>query len=194
MRNNSKKYESRNPLQRFLIRRFLEKTADLLKNLPPGPVLEAGCGEGYVLDYLSRNSLEGRKLTGADLDESALKAAAARLAGVDLRRASVYSLPFTAKAFECVLLLEVLEHLERPEEALKEAARVGRSALISVPHEPWFQTANFLRGKNLRRLGNDPEHIQHWGTASFRRLLAPYGEIRAFSAPFPWVMARIDFK
>ena len=44
-------------------------------------------------------------------------------------------------------------------------------SLISVPNEPVFRIANLLRGKNVFRLGNDPEHLQNLTKKDFRILL-----------------------
>lgn len=87
------------------------------------------------------------------------------------------------------MMLEVLEHLEDPAKALYEAARVGEYLLVSVPHEPFFMAANFLRGKNWSRWGSDEEHIHFWGKRTFRKLLEPYGEVLRFETAFPWLVA-----
>src|SRR3989338_3295820 len=171
LRGNLRKYESRNPLQQFFIRRFLKKVRSVVRNLT------------------EHGLLENRIAVGMDLDNGALAFASAHVPGISFACSSIYDLPFRQKEFECVILLEVLEHLESPGRALSEAVRVGKSLLVSVPHEPFFRTANFLRGKNLHRLGDDPEHIQHWGARSFLRLLGPYGEVQKFYAPFPWLLA-----
>jgi hypothetical protein len=38
---------------------------------------------------------------------------------------------------------------------------------FSVPFEPYFRIGNVLRGKHLGRLGNHPEHVQHWNLRTF---------------------------
>ena len=54
-----------------------------------------------------------------------------------------------------VTCIEVLEHL--PAVARRQAARVTTDCcVVSVPWEPWFRLGNLGRGKNVRRLGNDP--------------------------------------
>lgn len=86
-------------------------------------------------------------------------------------------------------MCEVLEHLDRPVEALDEIARVcGGAMLASVPWEPAWRLLNLLRGAYLRDLGNTPGHLQHFSRGSFRELLdrrfLRFGERR----PFPWTM------
>ena len=62
----------------------------------------------------------------------------------------------------------MLEHLERPRDALAEMSRVaGRALLLSVPNEPGWRISHMLAGKNLRALGNTPGHINHWSKRAF---------------------------
>lgn len=84
----------------------------------------------------------------------------------------------------------MLEHLVKPELALQEIRRVTRGyTLVSVPHEPWFRALNALRGKHLRRWGNDPEHFQTWGMSEFSALVDSEFELVAMDTSFPWLIA-----
>lgn len=189
-RNNLRKHSSSNPLQRYFIARFHATVRSFANKVPKGDWCEAGCGEGFVLrSLLDQRVLNGVSIQGIDLDETALRFAANWIPEAQFQKASVYEMPFRDKQFQCVMMLEVLEHLEFPEKAVKEACRVGHYLLLSVPHEPFFRIANFLRGKNWSRWGNDEEHIQWWGCNSFRRLLEPYGEVLSFKTSFPWIIA-----
>ena len=88
-----------------------------------------------------------------------------------------------------VLCSEVLEHLEYPEQAMKELQRVARKyCIITVPNEPFFRMANFLRGKNLSRWGNDIEHIQHWSARGILKFVGTYFSVRTMRTPFPWTI------
>jgi hypothetical protein len=73
---------------------------------------------------------------------------------------------------------------------LEELRRVcSRSCLISVPNEPFFMLANFLRGKNLSAWGNDPEHLHNWTAAQFVRMVGEYFQVEKVLHPFPWTLA-----
>jgi SAM-dependent methyltransferase len=187
---NLGKYRSSNPLQRFLIRCFLAKIRTLYKKLPQGFLCEVGCGEGFVLrDFLDQGLLKNIPVTGLDISEKSIRFAAALVPEVNFRTASAYEIPLGDKECRCVMMLEVLEHLADPGRALCEAARVGDFLLVSVPHEPFFMIANFLRGKNWSRWGSDEEHIHFWGKRGFRKLLEPHGEILRLETSFPWMIA-----
>ena len=74
-----------------------------------------------------------------------------------------------------------------------------------MPNEPFFMMANFLRGKNLRRWGNDVEHIQHWTSGSFQSFttsvtrsdLVKFVKGRTLKIvkirhPFPWTLLLLE--
>src|SRR4029077_19609519 len=61
----------------------------------------------------------------------------AHLPAVLVGNASIYDLPFPDATFDAVLLSEILEHVDRDADALREVRRVlkpGGLALITVPH------------------------------------------------------------
>jgi hypothetical protein len=64
-----------------------------------------------------------------------------------------------------------------------------RHLLVTVPHEPWFLLSNLLRGKNLTRLGNDPEHVQLFTAGRFGRLLRRHLTIERSTQSYPWLLA-----
>jgi SAM-dependent methyltransferase len=150
----------------------------VLAELRPQSLLDAGCGEGEML----RRGVLPAGVRAVLLDRN--PDSAARVIS------SVDALPFASRSFDVVTCLEVLEHLDDPAQAVRELARVARHAVVvSVPYEPWFRLGNVLRGKHLRRLGNHPEHVQHWNRRSFGKFLGAAGpEVRLIEA-FPWIIA-----
>ena len=87
----------------------------------------------------------------------------------------------------------MLEHLERPRDALAELARVARGAvLVSVPREPLWRLSHLLALRDVRRLGNTPGHVNHWSSREFRRLAGEHGDVVSFKRPFPWLIIRLE--
>ena len=137
-------------------------------------VLEVGCGVGAELQILRRRFPQA-KLTG--LDYSAAQLAKARellhadlaTGQIELRQGSAYELPFDSGEFDGVCLVWVLEHLARPERALREANRVLRpGGWFSVTevynaswetHPPCPAMADYWRAFNelQRDLGGQPD-------------------------------------
>lgn len=179
------KYSDANPLIRFANRRFFLAIDSLLESIPSVSVLDAGCGEGVILDRVERQN--GKGIFGMDLDLARLRLAKAQRPTRNLVVGDLHRLPFAAAAFNLVLVLEVFEHVGDPGQALEEVSRVSRKYLLaSVPNEPWWRIGNMLRLKYLRHFGNTPEHIQHWTTWGFRRFIANHFSVVKLKTPFLW--------
>lgn len=191
-RSNVRKYRNPNPVHQWLLRRFLQAvTLQTERALGPGAsprLLDVGCGEGYVLRRLLK-ALPGLIAQGIDGSREALSAAHVFAPGAMLGHADATRLPFRDQCFDIVVCLEVLEHLPNPSEALEELRRVSRRhVLISVPNQPFFAMSNLLRGQNMTRLGEDPEHLHHWTAMQFVSLVKQGLRVVSVHYPFPWVL------
>lgn len=192
--DNYKKHSANNSLwqlrflQRSLIDKYFKNLVAAAKPLHPKTVLDVGCGEGFTLQQLYENGV-GEKLEGVDFLDTAIQIGNKIHPQLKLKQGNIYELPYKDNSFDLVLCTEVLEHLEKPADALKELKRVTKKyCIISVPHEPWFMLGNFLRGKNLSRFGNDIEHIQHWTGGGIRKFLANEFEVVSVRSPLPWTL------
>ncbi len=191
--NTYDKYETRNPVARFLVARFLDDLEAAVRELAPRSVLDVGCGEGVVTERIAR-AVPDATVTGLDVAAPGLLAEWERRSGRNLhfRSGSAYALPFEDRSFDIVCAFEVLEHLERPADALAEMARVAARALVaSVPREPVWRVLNSLSGRYLVALGNTPGHVNHWSRASFGRFAGRAGEVVRVRTPFPWTMLTV---
>ncbi len=99
-------------------------------------------------------------------------------------------LPFPDRSADLVTSIEVLEHLPGYEQAVAEMARIcGGRLVVSVPWEPWFRLGNLGRGKNVKRWGNDPEHVNFFNPRKLKAALRlHFDEVRVHKA-FPWIIA-----
>ena len=186
---NLQKHLNPNPVQRYLLRRFHRQIASLLKATGAERILDAGCGEGFVVSYLLQGN-DGLTITGIDCSLEAIEMARQMVPGVLFDVGDLREMPYGDDSFDLVMCLEVLEHLPDPHRGLRELRRVTSAhCLVSVPHEPFFRATNFLRGKHVPAWGRDPEHLQHWTAKQFRHLVGQYFEIERFVYSFPWVIA-----
>lgn len=133
----------------------------------------------------------GRKIeiTASDISRKVIEKARKEFPHLKFKVNSIYKLEEENGSYDLVVASEVLEHLEYPEEALEELFRISKQyVFVSVPHEPIWRIANFLRGKYWLSLGNTPGHIQHWNKNKIIKLVSKYGDIRSVNTPFPWIM------
>ncbi len=192
--DNFRKHTSKNPFQKFLINNFYKNLLSIIKDLKIDSVLDVGCGEGFTLNKLHQNRI-GEKLEGVDFQETAIEIGTKLHPDLKLKQGNIYGLEYKDNSFDLVMATEVLEHLKDPKKALSEIQRVSsRYVLLSVPNEPFFMIANFLRGKNLSRWGNDIEHIQHWTSKSFRQFIIHNSEFKIFAVrhSFPWTLLLLE--
>jgi 2-polyprenyl-6-hydroxyphenyl methylase/3-demethylubiquinone-9 3-methyltransferase len=92
-------------------------------------VLDVGCGAGFLANALA---LAGHVAVGVDLSRGSLKVARGRGASAGsgspgkaaYGAADAYRLPFPDATFDAVAALDFLEHVDRPNLVIAEAARV----------------------------------------------------------------------
>lgn len=129
----------------------LDVVRNWLDSLPPETrVLDAGCGEGVLVDeYAGRLRIEG-------LDPN--------YSSDRVRSGSLTALPYEEATFDRALCLDVLEHLTFEEQplALAELRRVlrpGGELLVSVPNLAHLQSrVHFLLRGRLIRTASELKH------------------------------------
>jgi len=186
---NYQKHTNKNPIQQFLIKNYYRELIQIAKLTKPNKILDVGCGEGETIVKLKQSKI-GKTLEGIDNSQDALKIGRKIYPGINIKDGDIYKLPYKDNSFDLVICTEVLEHLDNPKKALAELRRISsKYILLSVPNEPFFIMANFLRGKYIKRFGNHPEHINHWTNPGFKMFLRRNGlKLASARAPFAWTM------
>jgi SAM-dependent methyltransferase len=187
---NLQKHLNPNPIQRWLLNRFHRRILELVGTTDARRILDAGCGEGFVMCELRESGIQV-PMIGVDFSSVALAwNQAYQMARSPLSAADIRHLPFRDDSFDLVLCLEVLEHLPDSALGLRELLRVSQDyVLVSVPHEPFFRAMNFLRGRHMPALGNDPDHLHNYSGRVFRRLVAAHADLVWHGYSFPWQIA-----
>ena len=111
-------------------------------------VLDMGCGAGFLANDLAAR---GHHVVGVDAAPEAL--AVARLhdgtRSVNYRWCDALDLPFPSGSFEAVCAMDFLEHVEDPEQAIREAARVlapGGLFFFHTFNRSWFSWLIVIKG------------------------------------------------
>ena len=201
---NYEKYMTKNPLKRKMVQRFNNNILNIIGNYINQTertvrILDAGCGEGFIDSMLLRKFPE-IQITGVEYLDDVLKIAKEMNPEVTYVQGDITELQFPDKEFDIVLCTEVLEHIPNPNVALQELIRVtNKNLLITVPHEPFFCMGNLLVLKDINRLGNPIDHVNHWTKSGFKRFLLNnieqpnYSHRLQLSASFPWLISEISF-
>ena len=151
----------------MLLDGYFKAVEDLVKeaNLKKGLALEVGCGAGFSTKRLRDMLPKGVELEASEYVEQLLPDAKKLNPGMRITAESVYELKRKDESLDLVFLLEVLEHLDYPETALKEISRAvkpGGYLILGVPREPLWRALNVARLKYLKDFGNTVGHLNHW--------------------------------
>lgn len=185
---DAKKYSSTNPVVARLLTRWTGILRDTIGTVAPDDVIvDVGVGEGLSLE---RFLPDGHTAFGVEYRHDKALVAKGRLDGLHPVVADAGMVPIASRSADLVTSIEVLEHLITDDPAVAEFARICRGrCVVSVPWEPWFRLGNLGRGKNIKRFGNDPEHVQFFTPGRLETLLRKsFGEVRVVRA-FPWLIA-----
>ena len=109
-------------------------------------VLDLGCGDGAMLDYLQRT--RGCTGYGVELDDANVHACVQRGVNVIQLNLDEGLATFADAAFDVVLQIDTLQHLRNAETMLRETARVGRVGIVAFPNfAHWPNRLSVLLGR-----------------------------------------------
>jgi ubiquinone/menaquinone biosynthesis C-methylase UbiE/uncharacterized protein YbaR (Trm112 family) len=105
-------------------------TMEVLGDLPPGLLLDCGCGNGRFFEQLPQHVTA----VGADASLNLLRICRAKGRCTRLVCCEIEHLPFKAEAFDRTLSVRVLQHLKQQREAVGEMVRVLKPQGVAVLH------------------------------------------------------------
>lgn len=108
----------------------LRLIADMVE--PGSRVLDVGCGEGALLDWLGRTkNVDGR---GIELSMAGVSAAVSHGLSVIQGDADTDLRDYPSGAFDYVILSQTLQATYEPRTVLSNMLRIGRRAIVSFPN------------------------------------------------------------
>jgi methionine biosynthesis protein MetW len=109
-------------------------------------VLDLGCGDGAMLDYLQRE--RGCTGYGIELADANVLACVARGVNVIQLNLDEGLAIFEDASFDVVLQIDTLQHLRNAEVMLRETVRVGRVGIVAFPNfAHWPNRLSVLKGR-----------------------------------------------
>ncbi len=109
-------------------------------------VLDLGCGDGALLDFLQRE--KGCSGYGVELDDANVLACIGR--GINVLQLDLEEglAMFRDASFDVVLQIDTFQHLRHAEAMLRETVRVGRTGIVAFTNfAHWPNRLSVLRGR-----------------------------------------------
>ena len=143
------------------LRSDLRLVADLIE--PQTRVLDVGCGDGALLDYLEH--AKGVDARGVEISQDGVRHCVSQGLSVIQGDADADLSDYPSDAFDYVILSQTLQTVREPRTVLQQLTRIGRRAIVSFPNfgywrvrlylavrgrmpvtqalgQPWYETAN----------------------------------------------------
>ncbi len=148
-------------------------------------VVDLGCGEGITLERLIKE-FPDQECFGVDL--STFNIGTCQSYRLPVACGDIYQLGLKTGSMDGCLLLDVIEHLEKPEAVLDEVFRIlrpGGMLILAFPNDRMFFLSRLLFLK-LKEAFYDPGHVRQWQPKEMRDLLQQKGfQVNRFSSlPF----------
>ena len=148
----------------------------IFKHVPKGTgaLVEVGCGEGLLTEKAMKRF--------PDKDVSAIEpnpenVEICKSFGINVTEGSVYQLPFEDDSIDCVLFIEVVEHLDDPELALKELSRIvkpGGRLIMLFPNDGAVKLARIILLK-FKEAYYNAGHVRQWTPRAARDIFKRNG-------------------
>lgn len=139
-------------------------------------ILEIGCGAGELIKAIKR-IYPDFIFQASDISKSSIKQARKHSHGIDFLAVSGEKLPYKTGSIDVVIMNSVLDHMEKPENSVREVFRVLKKKGIFLSATPieadlsvihgLFTKFKFFRAHRLKYLG----HIHAFNKKTLRRLI-----------------------
>jgi 2-polyprenyl-3-methyl-5-hydroxy-6-metoxy-1,4-benzoquinol methylase len=142
-----------------------------------GKILDAGCGDGFFLNKLTFSD-EVKDITGIDISEKAIEMALEKYPKNQFRQASLNKISFENGSFDCIVMVEVIEHLIDIGGTLEELSRVLKSGgllLITTTDFNWLKAVIIAMFYFEKYFHPTNPHIRFFTKTTLAEVLLAYG-------------------
>lgn len=152
--------------------KFGEVLERLEGHVAPGRLLDVGAGPGLLL---AAARARGWRAEGVDPNPWAAAHARTQI-GVDVRVGTATGGAVEEASFDAVTMMDLIEHLAAPEEAVAEAARATRpGGVLAVLTPDAGSAVSWLLGRRWPELLRAPEHLVLFSVRGLQSLVERWG-------------------
>lgn len=131
-------------------------------------VLDIGCGDGDLLDYLSKT----KEIDAHGIEFGAKAIETARAKGIHVDVADITKQEFKlANSYDYIIISEVIEHLPKPEElVVKLKGKYKKYLIITIPNTGFItERLRLMLGRFPKQwVLNPAEHLRFWTVTDFQ--------------------------
>jgi len=125
------------------IRVDLQLIADMIES--GTRVLDAGCGNGMLLDYLWREKQVDAR--GIEISTQGVQACVSSGLSVVQGNVETDLKDYPEDAFDYVILSQTLQAMHEPREVLQQMMRIGKRAIVSLPNFAYWRLRFYIMFK-----------------------------------------------
>jgi SAM-dependent methyltransferase len=155
-----------------LFRTYVERLNQLARKSPGRRLLDIGCSTGALLDVARQG---GWQVEGLEVGKASSRYAREQL-GLTIHTSLLEEFDGGPESYDAVVMLEVLEHLPSPSDALRRLRRWIRPGGLFLLSTPNFDSLfRRLHGERWWVVNCEDEHIMLFSPSTLRALLRRFG-------------------
>lgn len=152
-----------------------------INNLPPGKILDAGAGFGFLLSAITS---EWEKYA-IELSEFCVKHIKGNYPEISVRSEKLENASFEDESFDVIYCHHVIEHVEDPHSVMHNLSRMLKKGGLMIMAAPNIDSFISKRFKGNYRLLGSP-HIVMWNKHTLSKLMEMYNLV-VFQDEYPYM-------
>ncbi|MBL0048109.1 MAG: class I SAM-dependent methyltransferase [Bacteroidetes bacterium] len=158
-------YPRGNKISAITIKRYHELLDKLEPYRKTNNLIDVGCGDGFFLETARERKWN---VYGTEYTDEAIKICSAK--GINMQQGKLNPEHYPADFFDVITSFEVLEHINNPQEELRNFHRILRSGGAVYVTTPNFNSASRYYLKNKWNIIEYPEHLGYFTQRTLTKL------------------------